>query len=203
MGKHHRVGENRLENLQARVNRESSLKTSKFKQANRWLAGIVVAASFGVTDTQAQQCPGNSHAPQTFNIVVNDGEPSFEGNTCPGQPGKKPGDACNKKGDRPQMRFKLKGNVRGWSLVRMELSHDGVTFPDSNLPAGAYADFSFANEGDWRNGWPEGELRANGKQLWVNNDNCETFDVHYRVLLKGPDGERYVHPVIQNRGVGN
>jgi len=167
------------------------------------LACVATVLLCPVADAWAQACGDPPRNPQLMHVDVIDGKPTFADNLCPGKPGSRPGDMCNAAGARPEIRFILRGEAASsWSFLRMELSSNGSDYGSPNLPTGALQDFTFASPQDEAAGRPA--ARITGNTMFVTNDNCNRFEVHYKVVVRDPSGnEMEVDPIIRNGGIGN
>lgn len=165
---------------------------------------IAMLAVGAASQAQAQACKDTPRNAQNVGLEIVDGQPDFTNRFC-NEPGAQPGDLCNEIGSRPRMVFKLQGQgANQWRFVRMELSVDGVSWSNPVLPAGAYEDLGFSSnpgDPDRTRGWPPVSINGGGRQMTVRNDNCNTFDIHYRLLLESNSGEQvYAHPRLRNGG---
>lgn len=174
----------------------------------RPLPGLVCLASlFVVQQVHAQDCNQPPRNPQNVSVQIVSGTPAFSNRFC-NESGSQPGDLCNAVGDRPRMVFMLQGaGANEWRFVRMELSADGSNWNNPLLPAGAYSDLGFSgnpSDPDRVRGWPPASINGAGNQMTVRNDNCNAFDIHYRLVLRHESGlEEYLHPRLENKGVGD
>ena len=164
-----------------------------------------IAAALTASLAQAQSCNEPPRNPQNVALEIVNGQPDFTNRFC-NEPGAQPGDLCNEIGARPSMVFKLQGQgANQWRFVRMELSVDGNNWTNPSLPAGAYDDLGFSGnpaDPDRVRGWPPVSINGSGNQMTVRNDNCNAFDIHYRLLLESNSGEQvYAHPRLRNGGI--
>ena len=165
------------------------------------LLSACVILTFVAADARAQACKEPPRNPQIMQIRADGGAPQFVDNRCPGVSGSRNGDLCSSAGERPEIQFILTGSAASdWRFVRMELSSNGSDWGAPALPAGVLADFDFASASDQARGIPS--ARVDGNRMIVANDNCNRFEVHYRLVLSGPDGEAILHPIIRNGGTG-
>ena len=181
--------------------KEKNPLTSVMRAALCVLVGTVI-----VTDASAQACKQTPRSPQNIVLEIDGGQPQFRSKACT-EAGAQPGDMCNEIGAKPRIVFKLQGaSSNGWRLVRMELTTSGGGWSNPVLPNGAYEDFGFSTDPsnpDRVKGWAPGSLNSSGNQLTVRNDNCNAFDVDYRVVLSDPSGNlHYAHPRVLNKGGG-
>jgi hypothetical protein len=168
---------------------------------------VCVASLLTVQQVHAQACNQPPRNPQNVSVQIIGGAPTFTNRFC-SDSGGRPGDLCNGVGDRPRMVFMLQGaGASEWRFVRMELSVDGSSWTNPALPAGVYSDLGFSSNPADPNrvrGWPPTSINGAGNQMTVRNDNCNAFDIHYRLVLRHESGrEEYLHPRLENKGVGD
>jgi len=149
-------------------------------------------------------CMSNSRAAHTVYISLDSsGDPQFDDHVCPSAASPKAGDICVADKVRAILKFRFARNsADDWEFVRIELGEDDTNWPGT-LPAGVYSDFEFDTDAGLAAGHPYVDLSRNKRVMEIRNNNCHQFGVHYRVILKDPEGNEHpLHPIMDNKGTG-